>query len=261
MDRSTPQSRPVFTIRQAAERCGVSMKTIRRRRERGDFPNAYQDKNGHWLLPVEDLLAAGFHPAAPQLTQVDSVDTPVDTGVDVTHGHPVMSSVDVLGHEEVADLRVEIEKERGLRLAAEREVQAITAHLATAQGALKMIEAAPPQVETRIERVEVPVVERVEVPQRVEVPVIERVEVTPRWVWPTVAVALLVVLVSLTAGWALSQRVQAAPKSQATTSTPLPDEAGPAVSIPTVQETATEPPAPEPSGPIPIEVDPPPTTG
>ncbi|WP_168582894.1 hypothetical protein [Gephyromycinifex aptenodytis] len=124
-----------------------------------------------------------------------------------------------------------------------------------------MIEAAPPQIETRIERVEVPVVERVEVPQRVEVPVIERVEVTPRWVWPTVVVALLVVLVSLTAGWALSQRAQAAPSPRATTSTPLPDGAGPAVSFPPMQETATEPPAPEPSGPIPIEVGPPPTRG
>ncbi|GAA2705144.1 hypothetical protein GCM10010310_79840 [Streptomyces violaceolatus] len=45
----------------------MSRTTIRRRREAGELPGAVRDDRG-WLIPVEDLLAAGFRlnaPAAP----------------------------------------------------------------------------------------------------------------------------------------------------------------------------------------------------
>ncbi|MEV6551804.1 helix-turn-helix domain-containing protein, partial [Streptomyces sp. NPDC051597] len=49
----------------AADACGVSRTTIRRRREEGGLPGAVQDPHRGWLIPVEDLLAAGFRLNAP----------------------------------------------------------------------------------------------------------------------------------------------------------------------------------------------------
>lgn len=62
-------SRPLLTQREAAAACGVSRSTIRRRREAGDLPGAVLDDQRGWLVPVEDLIAAGFRlhaPAAPE---------------------------------------------------------------------------------------------------------------------------------------------------------------------------------------------------
>lgn len=58
-------TRPMLTQREAATACGVSRTTIRRRREAGDLPNAVQDPQRGWLIPVEDLLAAGLRLHAP----------------------------------------------------------------------------------------------------------------------------------------------------------------------------------------------------
>ncbi|MEU3634100.1 helix-turn-helix domain-containing protein [Streptomyces fradiae] len=58
-------SRPLLTQREAAAACGVSRTTIRRRREEGAFPNAVQEGRRGWVIPVEDLLAAGFRLHAP----------------------------------------------------------------------------------------------------------------------------------------------------------------------------------------------------
>ncbi|MFD7868115.1 helix-turn-helix transcriptional regulator [Streptomyces sp. NPDC059783] len=58
-------TRPMLTQREAAAACGVSRTTIRRRREDGGLPNAVQDEKRGWLIPVEDLLAAGFRLNAP----------------------------------------------------------------------------------------------------------------------------------------------------------------------------------------------------
>ncbi|MFJ3973400.1 helix-turn-helix domain-containing protein [Streptomyces parvus] len=58
-------TRPMLTQREAAAACGVSRTTIRRRREAGGLPGAVQDEARGWLIPVEDLLAAGFRLNAP----------------------------------------------------------------------------------------------------------------------------------------------------------------------------------------------------
>lgn len=58
-------SRPMLTQREAATACGVSRTTIRRRREDGDLPGAVQDPKRGWMIPVQDLLAAGFRLNAP----------------------------------------------------------------------------------------------------------------------------------------------------------------------------------------------------
>ncbi|WP_149561545.1 helix-turn-helix domain-containing protein [Streptomyces cacaoi] len=57
--------RPMLNQREAARACGVSRTTIRRRREDGALPGAVLDEARGWLIPVEDLLAAGFRLNAP----------------------------------------------------------------------------------------------------------------------------------------------------------------------------------------------------
>jgi Helix-turn-helix domain len=61
-------SRPVWTIKEAAERCAVSTSTVRRYREAGRFPNAFKDTAGTWKVPLEDLLAVGWRPRDPTLS-------------------------------------------------------------------------------------------------------------------------------------------------------------------------------------------------
>jgi hypothetical protein len=57
----------LFTISEAAQRCGVSTRKIRRLVESGAFPDARQDEGAArtarvWRIPVPDLLAAGLVP-------------------------------------------------------------------------------------------------------------------------------------------------------------------------------------------------------
>lgn len=79
-----------LTLTQAADACGVSRSTIKRRREAGSFPGATQ-RDGSWVIPIPDLLAAGLNPGRPSppedMTQaadqgrksVDDSDEPVVT--------------------------------------------------------------------------------------------------------------------------------------------------------------------------------------
>ncbi|MFF9594239.1 helix-turn-helix transcriptional regulator [Streptomyces sp. NPDC014646] len=71
-------TRPLLTQREAAAACGVSRTTIRRRREAGDLPGAVQDPQRGWLIPVDDLLAAGLRLHAPAPPDVPSKDAEHD---------------------------------------------------------------------------------------------------------------------------------------------------------------------------------------
>lgn len=62
--RTDPEGRPSLTLTAAAEACGVSRRTIRRRLDAGHFPNAWQESGGVRRVPVVDLIAAGLHPNA-----------------------------------------------------------------------------------------------------------------------------------------------------------------------------------------------------
>jgi len=50
-----------LTITEVAELCGVSRDTIKRRNRENKFPKAWQTgEDRHWLIPVQDLVAAGL---------------------------------------------------------------------------------------------------------------------------------------------------------------------------------------------------------
>ncbi|MYW08558.1 hypothetical protein GT034_09395 [Streptomyces sp. SID2563] len=95
---------PMLTQREAARACGVSPMTIRRR-EAGELAGSIQNEQRGWLIPVEDLLAAGFRLTAPTAPTV-----PTTVG-----GHRQEQPSDV------AELRAELERERHERALAEAE--------------------------------------------------------------------------------------------------------------------------------------------
>ncbi|MFJ2203321.1 helix-turn-helix transcriptional regulator [Streptomyces violaceusniger] len=148
-------TRPMLTQRQAAAACGVSRSTIRRRREAGDLPHAVQDEHRGWLIPVEDLLAAGFRLHAPAPPDPDPSPSTRD------HDHDHDHDQDVNEGQDVAALRAELERmrhEHALALAqseaqrrvAETEAQHLRAqlkdradHIADLQQALTALMPAP----------------------------------------------------------------------------------------------------------------------
>ncbi|MFI6771162.1 helix-turn-helix transcriptional regulator [Streptomyces sp. NPDC050355] len=99
-DGGMSTSRPLLSQREAADACGVSRTTIRRRREAGQFPGAVLDPQQGWMVPVEDLLAAGFRLNAP---------APADPASADGEGPAASPAGDDLG---VVELRAEIERLR-----------------------------------------------------------------------------------------------------------------------------------------------------
>jgi len=59
-------NRPTLGIKEAAKACGVHEDTIRRANRKGLFPNATKGAGGAVMIPVTDLLAAGYRLHAPQ---------------------------------------------------------------------------------------------------------------------------------------------------------------------------------------------------
>lgn len=77
MTEPTATERPAVSITAAAELCLVHRRTIRRRLERGDLPNAYKDeRTGEWRIPVTDLIASGLQPGKPSPPDPDTVTVP-----------------------------------------------------------------------------------------------------------------------------------------------------------------------------------------
>ena len=63
-----------LTLTEAAETCGVSRSTIKRRLP--EFANADQDASGSWRVPVSDLLGAGLKLRPRPATQASPVGDP-----------------------------------------------------------------------------------------------------------------------------------------------------------------------------------------
>lgn len=123
-------TRPLLTQREAAAACGVSRTTIRRRREAGELPGAVLDDDRGWLIPVEDLLAAGFRlnaPAPPDEKDVGdqaAAEAQPDTAPDDT-AVALQSELHRLRHEHALALA----EERGARQLAEAEARHLEARL------------------------------------------------------------------------------------------------------------------------------------
>ncbi|OSP40044.1 hypothetical protein B7767_28395 [Streptomyces sp. 13-12-16] len=135
----------------------MSRTTIRRRREVGGLPGAVLDEDRGWLIPVEDLLAAGFRlnaPAPPDMTDGKAVNNQAPAGM----------RQDTTPDETAASLQAELERlrhEHALALAQEQYARALaeaearhlkgrlqerTAHIEYLQRALAALTPAPDRV-------------------------------------------------------------------------------------------------------------------
>lgn len=162
--------RPEFTIAQVTERFEVSRSTLRRGLSDGRFPDARKDETGRWVIPVDNVLQAGFiarktwfnDPAhEPGSAVTHEQDNQVHVGLH-SNDNAVLSELEQT-KDELARERAQAEKLAAL-LEAERE------HVNSLRMALRMIEAnvpAPSQVETRAEPVQ-------EAPRASETPVNEK---------------------------------------------------------------------------------------
>lgn len=149
--------RPEFTIAQVTERFDVSRSTLRRGLSDGRFPDARKDESGRWVIPVENVLQAGFiarktwfnDPAhEPGSTVIHEQDEQAHIGLHANN-NAVLSELEQT-KDELARERAQAEKLAAL-LEAERE------HVNSLRMALRMIEAngtAPSQVEATAEPVQ-----------------------------------------------------------------------------------------------------------
>jgi hypothetical protein len=99
--------RPKYPLSKAAQMTGISLSTIKRKRTAGAFPHAVQDESGAWVIPVDDLLAAGLR--LNRQTQAN------DPGQ-----HTVTQSSDLDQTEQIARLERLLAEERTARLHAEQ---------------------------------------------------------------------------------------------------------------------------------------------
>ncbi|WP_422161680.1 helix-turn-helix transcriptional regulator [Polaribacter sp.] len=159
-------ARPALSIRQATEACGVSRSTIRRYREAGKFPNAYQYGDDQaWHIPIDDLLNAGLHlteqgKSEPDQGPEQGGGPTSEQGVKGTVNTPEPTVTMTLS--EVIDLRVRAERAEAAAAAAERAAtaaqqgtEALQRAVTGLETALRAIEARPvtpqPQAQTPVE--------------------------------------------------------------------------------------------------------------
>lgn len=111
----------LVTQKKASELCHVSRTTIIKWRQEGKIPNAEQDQNGTWQIPINDLISLG---------KLDTVSpSPVE-------------SVDLLSNK-VKELEHQLAMERQRRETAEQLAMEREIHISDLRQSLKMIEAKP----------------------------------------------------------------------------------------------------------------------
>jgi len=128
-------SEATFTVKQAAQACGVSARTIMRRLADGGLV-AYKDERDAWQIPVSALIAAGFAVGKPSDPDPS---TPAP-------GEPTVNEL----RAQIALLEARLDGAERLRQAAERNADDL-------RQALRMLEAGPkpePDVLTVAERAE-----------------------------------------------------------------------------------------------------------
>jgi Helix-turn-helix domain len=132
-------SRPVWTIKEAAERCAVSTSTVRRYREAGRFPNAFKDTAGTWKVPLEDLLAVGWRPRDPTLSKLTEL--PLST----LSERPPEQPNEQGQTDRIRELEQALALERARNESLERIAALAEAHAADLRMALRMLEAKAPE--------------------------------------------------------------------------------------------------------------------
>ena len=128
-------SRPKWTLSEAAERTGISRSTLRRRLDQGKFPGAYRDQAKQWRIPLTDLLAAGITPVQGVFTDIAQPENEL--------AHDIAQVTQAPLEIRVMELESALSIERAHRAAAEQVALAHEQRAKTAEMALRMLEAAP----------------------------------------------------------------------------------------------------------------------
>ena len=152
--------RPAFSLSDAAEQCQrevdgqwtkVSRKTLRRARERGEFPNAYKaddSAKAPWMIPVTDLIAAGFTPGAGRTfsdatAEGTQPNTPI--GPQGSHGETSLMDETSVELEELRSKLAKAESERAELLRRAEVAEAVAEergrNLDDVRTAMRMLEA------------------------------------------------------------------------------------------------------------------------
>ena len=139
--------RPKFTIAQVVDQFEVSRSTLRRGITSERFPNATKDHHGRWLIPVDDVLNAGYKPRKTWLNKSshDHGHEPGSQGVH-DHGQGSQTSVDDNRQAVVSDhgqLENELARERAQVDKLKALLEAERAHVESLRMALRMIEPGP----------------------------------------------------------------------------------------------------------------------
>ena len=152
--------RPTWTLTEAAKDCrrlnaqgqwsGVSRKTLQRALDKQKFPNAYRADGpagvgtGPWLIPLADLIEAGFKPNAGR-SQADDNTSTGQSGDAVPSSRP-----DEL--EELQTKLAELETDRADLLRRAEVAEAIAEererNLDDVRAAMRMLEAGRPNVDS-----------------------------------------------------------------------------------------------------------------
>lgn len=125
----------MLSLREAATAAGVSLSTIRRRHRVGTFQNARKDGEGRWLIPVNDLLAAGF--------RLNTPDTPATEAVNDGHEPPDSAYYRRQAEAAHAELRHQLKLEQMRAEHAERLADERLRMIDHYERALRILEAAP----------------------------------------------------------------------------------------------------------------------
>ena len=114
----------VLGLSEAAQRCGVSVNTIRKRQRDGRLPNTVVDEQG-WQIPITDLITDGLAPVSPQLharrTAAENRPQPQDSGDAVAPNVPTANQLQTLQRlvdaqaMHIEDLRQALQDLRGPR--------------------------------------------------------------------------------------------------------------------------------------------------
>ena len=157
-----PRTRPLLLLSQLLDQFDVSRATARRGIESGRFPGAHKDAQGRWLVPVDDVIAAGIKPRKTWLNEhahqgghlahnehaqgAQNGSDPLQIKVASELAHAPNELAHEHAHElaqrdaRIAQLEAERDAEKQLREAAERNAEDL-------RTAMRMLEAAPAKAE------------------------------------------------------------------------------------------------------------------